>query len=69
MDDLLAKWRDHSLQPIPRVHTVRSVRERISEELSILELLLTKGCFQIPEEQKDVPTMIQERKRLLQKLH
>jgi len=68
MDDLLTRWRDHTLKPPSRVHTSSSTHERISEELSILEPLLAKGCLQIPDEEKDVPTMIQERRRLLQML-
>jgi hypothetical protein len=65
MEDLLIKWSELKKQPLARFAPVGSIHQRATDELIILEALLSAGCTQIPGEPFDVGFMITDRRRLL----
>ena len=76
MKNLLDKWTALQKQPRQDLQNVGCVRQRASEEIQILEGLLSIGCTKIPIEASEIPSegwdvnfLLENRKRVLREMH
>jgi len=76
MKNLLDKWYVLQKQSRNGLQTFGAIQQRASEEIQILEALLSVGCIKIPNEASEIPcegsdvnSLLKDRERVLREMH
>lgn len=63
-DELFARWFELRKQPLDELHIFSKAARRTLDELEILDALRAADCAQIPGEDRDIDSLIKDRRRL-----